>query len=44
MEWRIPPFGPFSPLLMTVFSKDKIKLEKKSTIAYRYPYEGVDLK
>jgi hypothetical protein len=44
MEWRTPPFGPFSPLLMTVFSKDKIKLEKISTIAYRYPYEGVDLK
>jgi len=44
MEWRTPPFGPFSPLLLTVFSKDKIKLEKAESIPYRYPYEDGDLK
>jgi hypothetical protein len=44
VEWRTPPFGPFSPLLMTVFSKDKIKLDKAVTIPYRYPYDGGDLK
>jgi len=44
VEWRTPPFGPFSPLLMTVFSKDPIKLENAVTVPYRYPYEGGDLK
>ncbi len=44
LEWRTPPYGPFSPLLLTVFSKDKIKLEKAVSIPYRYPYEGGDLK
>jgi hypothetical protein len=44
LEWRTPPFGPFAPLLLTVFSKDKIKLEKAVSIPYRYPYEGGDLK
>ena len=44
LEWRTPPFGPFSPLLLTVFSKDKIKLEKAVSIPYRYPFEGGDLK
>jgi len=44
LEWRTPPFGPFSPLLMTVFSKDPIKLEKAESIPYHYPYEGGDLK
>jgi hypothetical protein len=44
LEWRTPPFGPFSPLLLTVFSKDKIKLIRADSIAYRYPYEGGDLK
>ena len=44
LEWRTPPFGPFSPLLLTVFSMDKIKLEKAVSIPYRYPYEGGDLK
>ncbi len=44
LEWRTPPFGPFSPLLLTVFSKDPIKLTKAESIPYRYPYEGGDLK
>jgi hypothetical protein len=44
MQWRSPPFSPFSPLLMTVFSKDPIKLEKAVTIPYRYPYVGADLR
>jgi hypothetical protein len=44
MEWSSPPFGPFSPLLMTVFSKDKIKLDKVVTVPYRFPYDGADLK
>jgi hypothetical protein len=44
LEWRSPPFGPFSPLLMTVFSKDPIKLEKADSVPYHYPYEGADLR
>jgi len=44
LEWRTPPFGPFSPLLITVFSKDPIKLQGVSSIPYRYPYEDGDLK
>jgi hypothetical protein len=44
MEWRTPPFGPFSPLLLTVFSKDRIKLVEATTIPYHYPYQGADLK
>jgi hypothetical protein len=44
MEWRTPPFGPFSPLLLTVFSKDRIKLVEAVTIPYHYPYQGADLK
>jgi hypothetical protein len=44
LEWRTPPFGPFAPLLLTIFSKDKIKLESAVSIPYRYPYEGGDLK
>lgn len=44
LEWRTPPFGPFAPLLLTVFSKDKIMLEKADPIPYHYPYEGGDLK
>jgi hypothetical protein len=44
IEWRTPPFGPFAPLLLTVFSKDKIKLESAEPIPYRYPYEGGDLR
>lgn len=44
LEWRSPPFGPFAPLLLTVFSKDPIKLEKATMIPYRYPFEGGDLK
>jgi hypothetical protein len=44
LEWRTPPFGPFSPLLLTVFSKDKIKLDKAESVPYRYPYQGGDLK
>jgi hypothetical protein len=44
LEWRTPPFGPFAPLLLTVFSKDKIKLVKADPIPYHYPYDGGDLK
>jgi hypothetical protein len=44
LEWRTPPFGPFSPLLLTVFSKDPIKLQGVASIPYRYPYEDGDLK
>jgi hypothetical protein len=44
LEWRTPPFGPFSPLLLTVFSKDPIKLLKAEPIPYHYPYTGGDLK
>jgi hypothetical protein len=44
LEWRTPPFGPFSPLLLTVFSKDPIKLTKAESIPYHYPYQGGDLK
>ena len=44
LQWRTPPFGPFSPLLLTVFSKDRIKLVEATTIPYHYPYQGGDLK
>jgi hypothetical protein len=44
MEWRTPPFGPFAPLLLTVFSKDKIQVESVDPIPYNYPYQGGDLK
>jgi len=44
MEWRSPPFGPFSPLLITVFSKDPIKLQGVVSVPYHYPYEDGDLK
>jgi hypothetical protein len=44
LEWRTPPFGPFSPLLLTVFSKDPIKLVEAVSVPYHYPYQGGDLK